>query len=281
MFQNKPAVAILTRIISILFFSLAFSTSYAAPINYGDFVGSSVLYSNVTETANTPGDTEPLFSAPNISGNQLDFNPKGFTASAGGGSVDITDGQLNFMLSSIQGSAITDFTIREGGDYTLFGTGSATTSLLYAISIGHISVLEVDGVSLASPMVLQGASASGGDNLGNGTDAGTPWSLGLTYSVNAALTNAGISFVGGATRLDIALDNILAAISQPSSIAMIAKKDFKIDVGTEVFAPIRTGFDPDLPITTISAVPVPAAAWLFASGLIGLIGISRRQALAA
>lgn len=30
-------------------------------------------------------------------------------------------------------------------------------------------------------------------------------------------------------------------------------------------------------INTISAVPVPAAAWLFASGLIGLIGIAKRK----
>ena len=30
--------------------------------------------------------------------------------------------------------------------------------------------------------------------------------------------------------------------------------------------------------TTISAIPVPAAVWLFSSGLLGLIGISRRKA---
>jgi len=30
-------------------------------------------------------------------------------------------------------------------------------------------------------------------------------------------------------------------------------------------------------VTNVSAVPVPAAAWLFGSGLLGLIGVARRQ----
>lgn len=32
-----------------------------------------------------------------------------------------------------------------------------------------------------------------------------------------------------------------------------------------------------LAVTTVSAVPVPAAVWLFGSGLVGLIGIARRR----
>jgi hypothetical protein len=31
-------------------------------------------------------------------------------------------------------------------------------------------------------------------------------------------------------------------------------------------------------VTTVSAVPVPAAVWLFGSGLIGLAGVARRKA---
>lgn len=34
----------------------------------------------------------------------------------------------------------------------------------------------------------------------------------------------------------------------------------------------------DLSTATVSAVPVPAASWLFSSGLLGLIGIARRKA---
>ncbi len=32
------------------------------------------------------------------------------------------------------------------------------------------------------------------------------------------------------------------------------------------------------PVNNVSVVPVPAAVWLFASGLIGLVGVSRRKA---
>lgn len=35
---------------------------------------------------------------------------------------------------------------------------------------------------------------------------------------------------------------------------------------------------PDTPITTFSAVPVPASAWLLGSGLLGLIGMAQRKA---
>ena len=46
-------------------------------------------------------------------------------------------------------------------------------------------------------------------------------------------------------------------------------------------APCCDGFqrDSDLWFRTGSVVPVPAAAWLFGSGLLGLIGIARRQSV--
>ena len=33
----------------------------------------------------------------------------------------------------------------------------------------------------------------------------------------------------------------------------------------------------DRPLVGVSAIPVPAAAWLFGSGLLGMIGIARRR----
>jgi hypothetical protein len=40
--------------------------------------------------------------------------------------------------------------------------------------------------------------------------------------------------------------------------------------------PVPTGGDYVLNVS-VSAVPIPAAAWLFGSGLIGLAGLKRRQ----
>jgi hypothetical protein len=51
-------------------------------------------------------------------------------------------------------------------------------------------------------------------------------------------------------------------------------------------SPIQAGLFPgfnahfditSLHVTSISAVPVPAAVWLFGSGLLGLIGVARRR----
>jgi hypothetical protein len=49
------------------------------------------------------------------------------------------------------------------------------------------------------------------------------------------------------------------------------------DGGSSWFSSNQYGFDYASLNGTVSAVPVPAAIWLFGSGLLGLIGISRRK----
>ena len=63
---------------------------FAAPINYGDFDADTVIYLQVTEDANSPGDSPPLFGAPVVSGNSIDFNPVGFSAAAAEWTVGAT-----------------------------------------------------------------------------------------------------------------------------------------------------------------------------------------------
>jgi hypothetical protein len=58
---------------------------------------------------------------------------------------------------------------------------------------------------------------------------------------------------------------------------------FGNDIGSLSFSGIINEFaigGQELWIDNINAVPVPAAVWLFASGLVGLIGVSRRRYLA-
>ena len=239
------------------------SSANAASINYGDFAGSSVMYLDVTETANTPDDEEPLYRSPTLSGTKLDFDPAGFSASGTGGSVDLTDGQLNFTLMGLPGNAIMSISFSEGGDYSLVGTGSAATQIFYGLAVSSVTVLEVDGMALGSPVNLAAASAFGVDDLSDGIDISAPWSLALNYDVNAALTQASVDFITGATKLEIAVNNTLGAISEPSSIAFIAKKDFMIDVETEVFT---------------KNVPEPTTALLALLALLTLLAHRRRRA---
>ena len=216
-----------------------FTPAFAAPINYGDFAGSTVMYLDVTETANTPGDSEPQYGAPSILGDKLDFDPAGFTATSTGGLPDLTDGQLNFTMMGVPGAAISTISLSEGGDYNLLGTGTAATQIHYGLGLTSIVVLEVDGSPLASPVSLGAISTGGSDDLSLGADLLTPWSLDMLYDVNAALDAAKVDYIVGATKLEIAIDNTLAAISEASSIAFIAKKDFMVDVTVTPFDPFN------------------------------------------
>ena len=236
------------------------SSASASSINYGDFSDippGSVMYLDVTETANTPGDIPPLYGAPSVLGNLLDFDSAGFNATAQDGSSDITDGQLNFTLMADQGQYITDFFISESGDYSLLGTGTTATNITYALAVTSVKVLEVDGVELDTPVTLAPLNVSGGDDLGSGTDALTPWSLQLAYSLDTALQNTNVLFRAGVTKVEIAVNNTLAAISEDLSIASVSKKDFTISTNTE-------------------DIPEPAAGLMIGLGL-GLAGLRRRR----
>lgn len=241
-----------------LFLSLGQAT--AGSINYGDFLGGTVMYLNVTETANTPDDDEPMFGAPSIVGNQLDFDPAGFSAAAGSGSSDITDGQLNLQLRALPGSTLQSVSIAESGDYSLAGTGAAATSIAFGIAIGGARVFEVDGVALSTPIALGAFSISGSDDLGDGAEFLKPWSLSVTYDIGAALAAAGVPFRFGATLIELAIDNSLVAISEAGSIAFIAKKDFTLSVATGN-----------------AVVPLPLPALLLGSALFSLIVLGRRR----
>src|SRR5215510_6970817 len=54
--------------------------AYAASINYGSFPGATVMYTDVTESSVT--DPVPLFGAPVVSGDSIDFTPVNFAASS-------------------------------------------------------------------------------------------------------------------------------------------------------------------------------------------------------
>ncbi len=71
-------------LLAAIAFSVAQTSVQAAAINYGDFSGSTVMYLGVTEKANSPVNAEPLFNAPTIVGDELDFNPSGFSAQSSG-----------------------------------------------------------------------------------------------------------------------------------------------------------------------------------------------------
>ena len=131
------------------------NSTLAAPINYGDFAGTTVTYVQVTEDSAT--DTPPLFGPPTVNGDQLDFNTPNFHANSNnGGPVDITDGQLNFGIWATLPNVVEVFSMTEAGDYTLFGAGTSAT----AVSVSTPTTIEtqqpVGFLSLSHPSSFSG-----------------------------------------------------------------------------------------------------------------------------
>jgi len=201
--------------------------AHAALINYGDFPvpPAGITFQQVTESSGT--DPVPLYGPPTPFVVGMDFNPTSFVASATGGGADVTDGQLNFGVAGQVGPngfvGINNLQLFEAGDYTLVGLGTPSTSV-FAGAFIQVTVTQVNGVNVV-PFNLPTTSASTVFSLPLNSGQVQPWSLGA--GINLALPGGQV-----ATRIQVAIDNSLIATSQPGTVAFIAKKDFRIEVGS-------------------------------------------------
>ncbi len=247
------------RALCLLAVLLCPSVALALPINYGDVVGISVAYRQVTEETLSIGDANGLFGAPTGAGDSIDFNPVGFVSeSSGTASSDITDVELTFGIEAKPNKLIQSIVLTETGDYTLIGAGGIGTLAAVAASV-IIEVLEVDFQPLVAPIQIQTAlafSPSGGDyNLqDDGSAILAGWTGSLDFDVVAFLADNGIT--GDATYIQVTLDNQLVTMNDAGSTAFIAKKD-------------TDG------LSVTSVIPEPSTALLLAGGLVGL-GMRRR-----
>jgi hypothetical protein len=201
----------------------ASSFALAAPINYGDVTGNTIIYRQVTEDSTT--DPAPLYGAPGIAGDSLTFNPTSFGAtSSNGGAPDLTDGTLAMTIEAKPGFGVQQIMFAEAGDYTLAGTGTSLTRA--SVSAPYFArIIEVDGVSV-TPISLTGNFAfipSGGTfELPTDPGVGVIWSGSATINIAAALAANNVS--GKATKVTYSMDNALYAQSEPGTVAFIKKK---------------------------------------------------------
>jgi hypothetical protein len=216
----SQACAVALGLALVAFYS---SVAQAASISYGSFgpVGGATFV-DVTESSST--DPVPLYGPPNPFPIGLDFNPTNFVAVSQNDGSDITDGQLNFMVSRAAG--IPGLSVFEAGDYTLVGTGTAATN----VSAGAIilaSIVEVNGAAVA-PINLPPVNATFGANLAANAGIVQPWSLGATIATVLGPNQL-------ATKINFAINNTLAAVSEPTpgSGAFIAKKEFIVRIVPE------------------------------------------------
>jgi len=222
------------------------AAAQAATINYGNFgpIPPGISFLQVTESSGT--DPVPLFGPPDPFVTGLDFDPTTFVATANGGAADITDGQLNFAIQAGPGLGIGTVSLFESGDYTLVGVGTNATQALAGV-IMSITVTHINGAPVA-PFSLPASNASVAFNLQANPGVVQPWSLGLSAPVNLPQGQF-------ATRVEVAINNQLIALSQVGSVSFIAKKDFRISTTPEI----------------------PEPATLMLSGLAGVVSLALRR----
>jgi hypothetical protein len=212
---------------------LCLSPGVDATVMHGDFPGATVDFLDVSETTNSAGDPEPLFGSPTRVGNTLDFDPMGFAASTTDtGGSDITDAQLNFMVMSKPGFQVANLTILEAGDTTLAGLDAeAVSSVTTEV---FIDILEIDGaapqggdINIQTELVFSPSDGdySLSDDGGGGPNFQTDWNGSVFVDFFDELNDRGIPFDLGVTKISVAFDNTLSAVSAAGASAFIAKKD--------------------------------------------------------
>ncbi len=153
-----------------------------------------------------------------------------------------------------------------GSDGTLYGSSYKNTNLY-----------TIDTLSGAASIVGAGSFTSSGDlsfnaagdmflaaDTGNDTLVDVDPLTGITTTIGSTGINDayGLAFV----------DGVMYGVS-------VARVLYTIDTSTGVATSIGTitGISGDVYGATVSAVPIPAAVWLFASGFLGFLGFSKRR----
>jgi hypothetical protein len=201
-----------------------------------------------------------LYGAPTLLANSdtLKFAPTAFEADSDPGTPAIpTPTQTaTFLFSSVYAKNGTDeigtIEISEDGDYQILGDASVSAELQVRVTdiVDNLPVVPTQGFP-EEILDIQLFSSS--------TDTGlafAPWSLGSMVSPATVFTDL-------ASNVEVSIQNTLQAVSgSGGGYAYIAKK---------LLLTVSAATPP-----TNTEVPVPAAAWLFASGL-GAMGWFRRR----
>lgn len=184
-------------------------------------------------------DNSTLFGEATVTGNSFYFLPTGFKAAALNGDTQLTSEVLSVQIVAKAGSSAQVKTIKltEKGDYVLANNGSVRANARLEI-FSTTQQLSSDVVSANTGLL------SGDTGLGN-----VEWNLNLNHNLSWG-ADSGVRFT---------LENdLLAQALNQGDYAMIAKKSAQF-------------------VVTVNEVPVPAAAWLFGSALVGLVGLKRKK----
>lgn len=187
-------------------------------------------------------DDSTLYGTGVVFGNSIFFTPPAFLAqSVDGAGIDTATANLNIdVVATTSGFNMSSFSLFEDGDYKLDGGSASAEGFFRATSL-------TTGCGLPPCQIT--------DLFDTGALADTGGVLDL-WNINSSLDLSNVPGWGSDTEVRLTVQNILTAETTASGENAFIQKKFSI---------------------TIPQIPVPAAVWLFGSGLIGLIGIARRK----
>jgi len=174
-------------------------------------------------------------------GDSIFANPTGFRAvSDDGGSVGFSaEGTITVVAKT--GYQFSAVGVEQQGDYKVNGAGASVSV------VGDLTVTDSNNAATTENIIMV--------NSGLGINDGNlqSWSSFGSFDLSTPLWDSVNSF-------ELTLDNILSASTSTLGESAFIENKF---VGGGM-------------VTIETVVPVPAALWLFVSGLFGLIGLARR-----
>jgi hypothetical protein len=201
--------------------------------NYGNLVGTDVIYSNVSETATSPGTTVPLYGSPTVSGDSLFFTHMTFSSIASNGASHTTAGMVDSDIVSQGGFGqfIGQLQLAELGLVTLAGTGTSATRASISNEV-VATVMAIDFATLSTPLTFTGymTTSNGGQWTLPPPINGQNWNGSLTLNIANDLANDGFS--SDATWVNVQVYNELDTSSESGTTAYIAKKAAGVMVST-------------------------------------------------
>ena len=192
-------------------------------------------------------DNASLFGSANVVGNSLFFLPTNFKAESlnGAGTVTASDTLIIDVVATTPGYDLTSFSMLEQGDYSRNGIDA--------------SVAASGRLGVTSTTKTCGLFACGDAGLFNVASLGDTGGLTQAWSGGTSVDLANTTGWNTDTAVQISFQNNLSATTlNNGEQAFIQKKSGAIGL-------------------VVNPVPVPAAVWLFASGLLGLVSVSRRR----
>ena len=193
-----------------------------------------------------------LYGVPQIIGNNIFFspNPDDFQADSLDGVSDAVSSTATFDIIANGGFNLSSLILVERGNYLLNGAGAEVTHN------GNLTVLDPSDI-FASPIIEDIAELAPLTINDNGQHS---WEARATADIGASL-------FAGATQVHVQIQNNLSGTTTAAGERAFIEKNFSA-------APVMLGVN-EFPA---EPVPLPGAVWLMGSGLLGLLGFSRRAA---